>query len=453
MLSVLLTAISRVILLIAYKLPVKLIIMKTLSLFFGASLLASTAATMPAFAAQNLYKPFPADVMPELSADGAYNVGVKTVEATYPQLVPDFVKGQAERSLMLEVWYPTKEETALTQYSDETRSGITFEVQANAYRDVAIAKTDTKYPVIVISHGYTGYRTLMHYLGEHLASHGYVVAAIDHTDSTNKDVNFAESPYSGFPSTLLNRAKDQVFTLNAITEHPFFKGSVDSEKAGVIGYSMGGYGAVSTVGGCYAFNDTTAATFTGTQDPAAVQLVKQALNTCAGGKESSDAVLPSWKAALALAPWGGQHQLFDVQSLNDIKVPVLYVAGDNDDISGYDGIRWLFDNTGNSHTKLLTVKNARHNVAPHPAPKEAYGSEFDLGSYIEPAWEVQKLNAINEHFALALMNCHVKQMPDYCEFLNVSGSSDQVPVGGETPAPWKGFDNRWALGLKMESKP
>ncbi|WP_232230542.1 hypothetical protein [Alteromonas sp. RW2A1] len=43
-------------------------------------------------------------------------------------------------------------------------------------------------------------------------------------------------------------------------------------------------------------------------------------------------------------------------------------------------------------------------------------------------------------------------MPDYCAFLEVTGSSDQVPSGGETPAPWKGFDNRWALGLHMEGK-
>ncbi|WP_338519802.1 alpha/beta hydrolase family protein [Alteromonas gracilis] len=426
--------------------------MKTLSPLFGATIIASTALNAPAFAAQNIYKPFPSDVMPELSENGQYKVGVKTIEATYPDKVTDFLKGKVERSLTLEVWYPTAETTTLATYSDETRSGKTFEIQANAYRDVAIAESETKYPVVVISHGYTGYRTLMHYLGEHLASHGYVVAAIDHTDSTNKEVNFAESPYSGFPSTLLNRSRDQVFTLNTIVEHDFFKTLVDKDNAGVIGYSMGGYGAVSTVGGCYAFNDTTAATFTGTQDPAAVALVKKALNTCAGGKPNAEEVLPSWKAALALAPWGGQHQLYDVESLNSIDVPVLYVAGDNDDISGYQGIRWLFDNTGSKQSKLLTVKNARHNVAPHPAPKEAYESEFDLGSYIEPAWEVQKLNAINEHFALALMNCHVKGLPEYCDFLAVSGSSDQAPVDGQVPAPWKGFDNRWAMGLVMESK-
>ena len=429
-------------------------IMKTLSLFFGGAVLVSaTAAISPSVsAAQTLYKPFPVDVMPSLSEKGNYDVGVKTIEAAYPAKVKDIAGNEVERSLTLEVWYPAASSAQKATYINETRSGQVFEVQADASRDAPIADADTDFPVIVISHGYTGYRTLMFYLGEHLASHGYVVAAIDHTDSTNKDVNFAENPYSGFPSTLLNRSRDQVLTLNSISENTFFKESVDASKAGVIGYSMGGYGAVSTVGGCYAFNDQTAATFTGTQDPKAASLIKEALNTCAGGKASSEEALPAWKAALALAPWGGQHQLFDVQSLNNIKVPVLYVAGDNDDISGYDGIKWLFDNTGSKESKLLTIKNARHNVAPHPAPKEAYGSEFDLGSYIEPAWEVQKLNAINEHFALALMNCHVKALPEYCGYLNVEGSSAQVPVNGKKPEPWKGFDDRWALGLEMQSK-
>ena len=426
--------------------------MKTLSLssvlWCSAGLLLNSAS----FAAQNVYKDFPADVMPELSESGKLQVGVKTIDVAYPEAAMTMSGEMVKRKLTLEVWYPASESTELAIYSDETRSGKSFEIQADAYRDAPIMATDENYPIVVISHGYTGYRTLMHYLGEHLASHGYVVAAIDHTDSTNKDVNFAESPYSGFPSTLLNRSRDQVFTLNAVAQHRFFADDVDDTRAGVIGYSMGGYGAVSTVGGCYAFNDTTAATFTGTQDPATVQLVKAALNTCAGGKPSSDDTLPAWRAALALAPWGGQQQLFDTKSLSNIDVPVLFVAGDTDDISGCDGIRWLFDNTAHKDTKLLTIKNARHNVAPHPAPKEAYGSEFDLGSYIEPAWEEQKLNAINEHFALALMNCHVKAMPDYCAFLEVTGSSDQVPSGGETPAPWKGFDNRWALGLLMEGK-
>ncbi|MDZ7869236.1 MAG: hypothetical protein U5L02_08540 [Rheinheimera sp.] len=45
-----------------------------------------------------------------------------------------------------------------------------------AFRDAAPAAGTGQLPVVVISHGYTGYRSLMFYLAEHLASHGYIVA-------------------------------------------------------------------------------------------------------------------------------------------------------------------------------------------------------------------------------------------------------------------------------------
>ena len=83
-------------------------IMKTLSLLFGGAVLVSaTAAISPSVsAAQTLYKPFPADVMPSLSEKGNYDVGVKTIEAAYPAKVKDIAGNEVERSLTLEVWYP-----------------------------------------------------------------------------------------------------------------------------------------------------------------------------------------------------------------------------------------------------------------------------------------------------------------------------------------------------------
>jgi hypothetical protein len=135
--------------------------MKTLTLLCGAAFVVLQTLSFTVSAAQTLYKPFPHDVMPELSDSGKFAVGVRTVEVAYPEMVPDLMKGMAERSLTLEVWYPAEKGSALASYSNETRSGKRFEIQANAYRDAAIAKSKEKYPVIVISHGYTGYRTLM----------------------------------------------------------------------------------------------------------------------------------------------------------------------------------------------------------------------------------------------------------------------------------------------------
>ena len=106
-----------------------------------------------------------------------------------------------------------------------------------AVRDAAPAGSDTAYPLVVISHGYPGNRYLMSHLGENLASKGYVVASIDHADSTYED-------QKAFASTLYHRAPDQRFvldqlaSLNQQADH-FLFGMVNAENTGLIGYSMG----------------------------------------------------------------------------------------------------------------------------------------------------------------------------------------------------------------------
>ena len=66
------------------------------------------------------------------------------------------------RSLVLEVWYPAAANTVpATSYENEARSGAKFDLLGNASRDVAFKVTDTKYPVVVVSLGYTAYRTIM----------------------------------------------------------------------------------------------------------------------------------------------------------------------------------------------------------------------------------------------------------------------------------------------------
>ena len=77
---------------------------------------------------------------------------------------------------------------------------IPFEFAGRALRD---AKPDFEdsYPLVIVSHGYPGSRVLLTYLTENLASKGYVVVAIDHTDSTHADA-------ADFSSTLPNRILD-----------------------------------------------------------------------------------------------------------------------------------------------------------------------------------------------------------------------------------------------------
>jgi len=400
---------------------------------------------------EQLFSSLPDDVTPALSERGKYAVGVKTIAIINDKHVNALKPAENTRPLTVEVWYPsntTSSET--TQYDNQTRSGVKFSIEANAIRDAALLNNSgTKFPVVVLSHGYTGYRTIMFHIGEHLASHGYIAIGIDHTDSTNTDIDFANDAGAGFLSTLMNRAKDQQFVLDWVTSESEFAVALDPDNAGLVGYSMGGYGAVNTIGGCYAFTSQHVNAISGSNDAISNDAIAGALNNCAAGrKEGED---PRWKAAVVMAPWGGQLKIFSSQSLAKIKVPTLYMSGDFDDIVGYEGVRWLFNEHKPSRALLLTYHHARHNIGPHPAPKAAYKNELDIGHYREPSWDSETLAIINQHFTLAMMDCNVKNISTACEYLAVRGSSNQIPVDGIRPEPWKGFDDRYSTGMTMEA--
>lgn len=400
---------------------------------------------------EQLYEKLPQDVVPELAAKGQYSVGVRTIKLINPAQFDVQTQSPKDRELTVETWYPSdKNDThKKASYENETRSGITFSIQGDAYRDSEILEDakGTKFPLVVISHGYTGYRTLMFYLGEHLASHGYIVAAIDHTDSTNGEVDMKNSPFSGFLSTLLNRSRDQQFTLTELTnKNNFTSAIIDTQNAGLIGYSMGGYGAINTIGGCYNYSDMTSGKVTGLKDPEKLKQVTVLLNSCAGGQYQNVKVDPKWKATIAISPWGGEYNIFNQDKLASIKTPILYIAGSLDDISGYSAIQSLYDNTG-SDKYLLTYENARHNIAAHPAPSNARTNELDIGHYHDATWSSIQLNNTNKHFSLAMMDCYVKKIPEKCSYLDLSKNSNQNPVSAQTSKPWKGFDHRYSTGM------
>ena len=412
--------------------------------------------SLPIFSAEQLYTHQPT-VTPELAFDGEYQVGVSTLKAINPkQLNTTNFTSFEDRELTLEVWYPAdvSKKAELAIYKDVTRTSKGFELLGGAYRDADPVKAKKEFPLIIFSHGYTGYRSIMFYLGEHLASHGYVVASIDHKDSTNADVIASGSPFSGFPSTLLNRARDQQFVLDYFSQLKTPLGRVvNTDLAVASGHSMGGYGTINTVGGCFSFSDAAMKQF-GIPEQA-IPLLLPLFNTCNAAQAKVD---PRWKGMMAFAPWGGEANVHDLKSLQNIKVPALYVAGDEDDVSGYEnGVKKLFENTGTSSeeksTYMLVFENARHNIVTHPTPSIAYEDDFDIGHYYEPSWDIETINRVNEHMVLAFLNCHIKDSEDACEFLPVREDATQTKQeDGALTAVWPGFKDRWGTGLKFYRK-
>ncbi|OBQ10091.1 MAG: dienelactone hydrolase [Anabaena sp. LE011-02] len=114
----------------------------------------------------------------------------------------------------------------------------------------------TNKPVIVFSHGWGSVRTDLRYLAEHLASHGYVVAALEHPGSNEtsfKAVNQGKKQLVA-PQEFLDRPRDVSFILDELeklnqTANSPLQGKLATNNFMVVGYSFGGGTALALAGG------------------------------------------------------------------------------------------------------------------------------------------------------------------------------------------------------------
>jgi predicted dienelactone hydrolase len=388
---------------------------------------------------------------PELAPRGEFKVGVRTLEFVNKGQV-DVLKSKGgidptyDRPIKVEVWYPanlpegTKESVVYDEVmgtsNDPKRPLIPFTFAGRALRDASPLASNGAFPLVIVSHGYVGSRFLLTYLTENLASKGYIVVAIDHTESTFRDA-------AGFQSTLLNRSKDVLFVLNQMSDlgkvnsKNFLSGIVDSDNTALIGYSMGGYGVLNVAGAGY--SEGAIKIFGSLSGGSKAIEVRTANN--AAYKTSQDSRI---KAVVAFAPWGMERGVWDAEGLKGLKTPTFFIAGSQDDISGYEkGIKAIYTGTINANRYMLTYMNARHNVAPNPAPAESLKAGLHIDEYYryaEPSWDSKRINNINQHFVTAFLGIHLKKK-DYNKFLELKENSNEKT--------WMGFKPRSSTGLEL----
>jgi predicted dienelactone hydrolase len=358
---------------------------------------------------------------PALAALGAHPVGVQTLHLVDPGRIDILNTTEAtlahyDRPLPVEMWYPAAPGTVPgTTYHTLLRDGHrAIALQGRATRDAVRAGGD--FPLVIISHGYPGNRMLMAHLGENLASKGYVVASIDHTDSTYSDK-------AAFGSTLYNRPLDTAFVLDAMADH------ADTSAIAIIGYSMGGYGALIS-GGAGLAEDVMAEDVVPPQG-----LLRRHL---------TPRVDPRLAAIVPIGAWGRQRGAWDAAGMAGLRVPALIIAGSADAVSGYeDGMRLIFTEAAGTTRHLLTYQDAAHNAgAPIPAPSEAWEPSPHLDfmpfdHYADAVWDSVRMNNITQHFVTAFLGLHLKGEAGMADFL-----TDQ----------WTGFVDGTARGLRLEMR-
>lgn len=416
-------------------------------------LAAGLAVVVPAYAENRIDKIRPD--APALASHGDLPVGVQTLSFVHPGQIDilNTTEGDEplyDRPLTVEVWYPAADGTTPGgTYTAFLRDGQTeVTLHGRAARDAEPAD-GAAYPLVVISHGYPGNRFLMSHLGENLASKGYVTVSIDHTDSTYSDK-------AAFGSTLLNRPIDQKFVIDQMAALDGPLGAItNTDTTGVIGYSMGGYGAL-IFGGA---GVTQASTEYEWGTPNGL------LSRHLAGSDSHTALVDDRvKAVIAIGPWGMNTGFWDAEGLSGIEKPLMLMAGGADDVSIYAAMRDIFAGATSTTRHLLTFEAANHNAAaPMPAPAESWETVETLDfvpfeHYADAVWDTNRMNNIAQHFATAFMDLHLKDDADKAAYFDLTPrAADGVvaldDAGAETEdhTHWTGFAPRTAQGLVFET--
>jgi len=197
---------------------------------------------------------------------GPYPVGCRTFVFVDPSRTD--VSTERKRQLVTEVWYPAtdgargKPTVKFTSFFldklDESveamkRFGEKISLEEAEKRIKAVSVRDAKkrkgrFPLIVFSHGNGGVRMQSLFLTEHLASHGYIVVACDHTG------NAAVAPLpegvvtinaKGSLKAVEDRPRDVSFLIDEMTRQnadakSFLYEGIDLDKIGCSGHSFGG---------------------------------------------------------------------------------------------------------------------------------------------------------------------------------------------------------------------
>ncbi|MFC0215033.1 alpha/beta hydrolase family protein [Paenibacillus chartarius] len=185
------------------------------------------------------------------------------------------------RSLLVRFWYPARTEGISDiipePYPQEMRRALFAStglpswlfghwdrVRTHAVRALPLSGGEQRYPVLVFSHGASASRFQSLFQVEELASHGYIVAAVQHTYMASETVlpDGRIAPYHGGPDMPSNeegaelvrvRAADVTSVLDELErwnrQDPlgFWNGRLDLERAGVLGHSDGGSTAVEAL--------------------------------------------------------------------------------------------------------------------------------------------------------------------------------------------------------------
>ena len=211
---------------------------------------------------------------------GPYQVGVRSEFWVDSSRAETFTPDPNDyRGLLVEVWYPAdpdRDARRVTAHPDpdalaeelaaalpggipafvfsSAGSGLTW-----AYRDQPVTGAERSFPLLVFSHGFGGSRVANNFQMSELASHGYIVASVEHSytsigtrfpDGTRAVQDTAATFVLNEESTSVRIVNiwaadgrfviDRMFALDRADPRQMLSGRIDTTKVGYFGHSFGG---------------------------------------------------------------------------------------------------------------------------------------------------------------------------------------------------------------------
>ncbi len=252
---------------------------------------------------------------------GPHGVGFMTTELSYadPLEGVEGYEGTGDRPLYLAAWYPSTEVTA----GEEIRYRGAF-LRSDAVEGAAWAETPAGgFPVAVFSHGHQGFAEASSFLMAHLASHGWVVLAPDHTGNTTFDSADRTTDIFAHRPLDLSAVFDAALggQIDGVAE-------LDPDTLTLMGHSFGGYTLFATAGGAYDLDTLLPACEDGSGPSSFCSTMSDDYIALFSAGFEDERV----KAWIPLAP--GDHTLFGESGLGALNAPVLLQTGSVDPRTG-----------------------------------------------------------------------------------------------------------------------
>jgi predicted dienelactone hydrolase len=282
----------------------------------------------------------------------------------------------------------------------------------------------TKGPLVVLSHGFGADRRFLGYLAQHLASYGLTVVALEHPASnvawlTSDPIQQATGSMSSIlPSTeFVDRPKDVSFVLDRLEQLNEFSGTLrgkfNTNEVTMIGHSLGGYTALALAGAQLNLKHLRAFC----DDPNPVVFSPADLLQCNAAdlpNAPKDLVDARIQRSVILNPVMGR--LFDANSLAQVKIPILMVAGTDDAITPAVSQQFLPFTQLQTQKYLLTAIGGTHLSVGDPSNLN-HALTQSVFVRERPEHQTEPLRQLLQGVSLAFAMQLTPEAKDYAPFL------------------------------------